>query len=176
MKVAIVSDTHGHLDGRVEAVVRGCDAVVHAGDVGAAQVLAALRPRRGVVRAVRGNNDTADRWPAQDAGRLDELPDEARLELPGGMLVVVHGHRAGRAATRHRWLRRTYPDARMVAYGHSHRLCCDRTALPWVVNPGAAGRARTYGGPSCLILSAGGAAWTLEVRRFDPPARRARRA
>lgn len=166
VRVAILSDTHGVLDERVAEEVTRCDAAVHGGDVGGLGVLHALRPRGGTVVAVRGNNDTDSKWPPAEPGQAGRLPEEAELHLPGGRLVVVHGHRVGPARARHDRLRARYPDARCIVYGHSHRLCCDLDGEPWVVNPGAAGRARTYGGPSCVILQACASAWTLEVRRF----------
>lgn len=167
-RVAIVSDTHGYLDARVAAVVRDCDVAVHAGDIGGLTVLRAMRPRAGRVVAVRGNNDSARQWPAADRGALRELPDEARLDLPGGAVVIVHGDRILPASRRHARLREHYADARAVVYGHSHRLVCDCEALPWVLNPGAAGRARTFGGPSCLVLDARRDAWRVRVLRFSP--------
>lgn len=166
LRVAILSDTHGALDARVAEVVSRCDCAVHAGDIGNAAVLAALRPRSGQVLAVRGNNDTAAKWPPADHAVLDTLPDSTLLELPGGSLAVVHGHRAGGTAGRHARLRRQFPAARAVVYGHSHRLVCDQNDPVWVLNPGAAGRARTFGGPSCLILQAGSRVWRVEVLRF----------
>ncbi|HEY5790682.1 MAG TPA: metallophosphoesterase family protein, partial [Gammaproteobacteria bacterium] len=63
LRVALVSDTHGHLDPRVAAIVERCDLAVHAGDVGGMAVLAQLQPRLGRVIAVRGNNDTPREWP-----------------------------------------------------------------------------------------------------------------
>lgn len=165
-RVAILSDTHGALDARVAEVVSRCDYAVHAGDIGNAAVLAALQPRNGRVLAVRGNNDTAAKWPPADHAVLDALPDSVLLELTGGVLAVVHGHRAGGTAGRHARLRRQFPAARAVVYGHSHRLVCDQSGPVWVLNPGAAGRARTFGGPSCLILHAGSRAWRVEVLRF----------
>jgi len=165
--VAIVSDTHGVLDPRIAECVGRCDYAVHAGDIGAATVLEALRPRLAVV-AVTGNNDVASKWVEGQREVLAALPEEARLALPGGDLVAVHGHRAGAAVARHARLRRAYPDARAVVYGHSHRLSVDVDADPWVLNPGAAGRSRTYGGPSCLILRAAVRSWRVEVVRFDP--------
>ncbi len=172
-RVALLSDTHGHLDARIEALARGCDFIVHAGDVGNAAVLQALQPLRRMI-AVRGNNDIPAKWPAQDLKFLEQLGEEECLELPGGSLVVVHGDRAGSGAARHARLRRSYPAARAVVYGHSHQLVCDRTALPWVLNPGAAGRARTYGGPSCILLKALDLHWSVTVRRFPPAATGAR--
>lgn len=167
--VAVIADTHGKLDPRVGDAVARCDLAVHAGDVGAAGVLQALRPRRGEVLAVRGNNDVAAKWPPGEVDVLESLPWEASWPLPGGELMVVHGDRAGPARRRHDRLRDRYPDARAVVYGHSHRLVIDCQQDPWILNPGAAGRARTYGGPSCLILRAGPRRWQVEVCRFSPP-------
>lgn len=163
MRVLIVADTHGRIDARIAALARGCDAVVHAGDVGTADVLAALG---GTVTAVRGNNDVAAKWPAAQQARLAALPVEAALDLPGGRLVVVHGDRWP-ARSRHAALRSAYPAARAVVYGHSHRLVIDTDALPWVLNPGAAGRARTNGGPSCLLLQATPQAWSVSPQRHS---------
>lgn len=166
LRVALLSDTHGELDTRIAERVAQCDYAVHAGDVGNAAVLAALQPRQGQVLAVRGNNDIPAKWPRSDLEVLDALPDKRLLELPGGLLAVVHGHRAGGARERHARLRRQFPDARVIVYGHSHRLICDQDAPIWVLNPGAAGRARTFGGPSCLILQVSERTWRVDVVRF----------
>lgn len=165
MQVAIVSDTHGSVAPEILEMVAGCDLVVHAGDVGSAQVLRALRACVDEVLAVRGNNDIASKWPARELSLLTRLPQELCLALPGGDLVVVHGHDAGTGPQRHRRLRRRYPDARAIVYGHSHRLVFDCAENPWVLNPGAAGRTRTFGGPSCLILAAGKSAWKVKPVR-----------
>ncbi len=167
MRIAIVSDTHGAVDERVLDAVRGCDAALHAGDVGGARVLDALAQATGTLLAVRGNNDVARKWPGADTAALEALPEEAHLPAPGGTIAVTHGHRALPARDRHRKLRERFPGARLVVYGHSHRLCIDRDAEPWVANPGAAGRARTFGGPSLLVLEAGPRGWTLMPRRFE---------
>ncbi|HEX7045700.1 MAG TPA: metallophosphoesterase family protein [Burkholderiales bacterium] len=164
LSVALIADTHGYIDPRVLARLRDADLVVHAGDIGGADVLAALPE----VHAVRGNNDVPAKWPASERAALAGLPEELRLELPGGVLVVVHGDRVLPALQRHEKLRRLYPEARSVVYGHTHRLVCDRSREPWVLNPGAAGRTRTFGGPSCLILRAGARSWSVRALRFPP--------
>ena len=174
LRVAILSDTHGHLDERVASLVADCDYAVHAGDIGARGVLDDLKPRRAVV-FVRGNNDTVDKWHASEADWLETVPWHATLELPGGCLIVEHGHRAGRPAHRHATLRARYPRARLIVYGHSHHLCVDREVRPWVVNPGAAGDSRTFGGPSCCVLSASQQRWVVRERRFEPLPRSGRR-
>jgi hypothetical protein len=171
VRVALVSDTHGVLDPRIAEVVRGCDFAVHAGDIGNGGVLEALAPRRSLV-AVTGNNDVPAKWPEGERALLAALPAEAGLDLPGGRLVVVHGDRVNPAGRRHARLRRRYADARLVVYGHSHRLVCDQAEEPWIVNPGAGGRGRTFGGPSLVVLSAGRRRWSLEPVRFEPEARR----
>ena len=165
MRVLIVSDTHGQLDARIAALARECDLVVHAGDVGNATVLEALHAGGAKVVAVRGNNDVASKWPRAERAVLDALDDEALVDLPGGLLIAVHGDRYA-PATRHARLRREYSDARAIVYGHSHRLVIDDAATPWILNPGAAGRARTYGGPTCLVLEAHAKSWRVEPRRF----------
>jgi putative phosphoesterase len=175
-RVAILSDTHGWLDPRIAGVVASCDCAVHAGDIGAAAVLAALRPLMKTVVAVRGNNDVAGKLGAEDWALLREAPLEARLELKGGLLVVVHGHQAGPASRRHAWLRNRYPAARAVVYGHSHRLVCDQAEMPWILNPGSAGLTRTFGGPSCHVLTTGARRWTIETVRFPPSVKAARRS
>ena len=173
-RVAILSDTHGRIDPRIAGVVASCDCAVHAGDIGAAAVLEALRPLMKTVVAVLGNNDVAEKLDAEDWAVLREVPYEARLELRGGALVVVHGHKAGPVDRRHAWLRNRYPAARAVVYGHSHRLVCDQSEIPWILNPGSAGLARTFGGPSCQVLSTGGGHWMIETVRFPPQVRKAR--
>jgi putative phosphoesterase len=173
-RVAILSDTHGRLDPRIAGVVASCDCAVHAGDIGAAAVLDALRPLMKTVVAVLGNNDVVEKLDAEDWALLREVPYEARLELGSGMLVVVHGHKAGPVDRRHAWLRNRYPAARAVVYGHSHRLVCDRSETPWILNPGSAGLSRTFGGPSCQVLSTVRGSWRIETVRFPLPARTTR--
>lgn len=169
--VCILSDTHGHLDQRVAEQVSRCDIAVHAGDIGNAAVLAMLSPRSGEVYAVLGNNDVKAKWPVSDHTVLSQLPEQHQLQLPGGMLSVEHGHRTDPAKGRHGRLRRRHPDARAIVYGHSHLLGCDTACEPWILNPGAAGRTRTFDGPSCLVLHAGKAGWQVERIQFPKPVR-----
>ena len=168
LRVLLLSDTHGQLDERIAAQVRASDIAVHAGDIGCAAVVRALTPRSGKVICVRGNNDVAAKWPSADQALLEKLPEVAELELPGGVLAVVHGHRAGAVAGRHDRLRAQFPEARAIVYGHSHRLTNDQEKGRWVLNPGAAGRSRTYGGPSCLLLHVSPRIWRVEILRYPP--------
>jgi putative phosphoesterase len=100
--VGVISDTHGLLRPEAIAALRGCDLIVHAGDVGSPDVLdrlGALAP----VRAVRGNVDTqswARRLPETEvvqagALRLWLLHDISTLDLDpaaAGFAAVIFGH------------------------------------------------------------------------------------
>lgn len=164
--VALVSDTHGHICPEVLAVAGTCDIVVHAGDICGKHILDALLARTGKLIAVAGNNDLAELWDAAEQETVEALPRVAELELPGGTLVVEHGHEHGWAKPDHRKLRAAHPHARMIVYGHTHVRMVDRSASPWIVNPGAAGTTRTNGGPSCLVVHASSEAWEIEPFRF----------
>jgi uncharacterized protein len=162
-RVLLVSDTHGALDDLILQAAATVDLIIHAGDLGSASVLEALEACAPVV-AVRGNNDSEEKV-GLDWRVLRRLPLRACVPLPGGTLAVEHGDRCRQGRTRHADLRRHWPHARAVVYGHSHRMAVDTEAEPWVLNPGAAGRTRTGGGPSCLILTAMEDRWMLEPLR-----------
>lgn len=167
VRVALLADTHGWLDPRIADIARACDVVVHAGDIGAACILETLATDGTLVVAVRGNNDTPRHWPAPDRTTLDRLPETAAVDLPGGRLQVVHGHRLP-ARGRHRRLREETPDAGAIVVGHSHRRTIEYTPAPWILNPGAAGRSRAYGGPGCFVLNAADDDWSIETHVFGP--------
>ncbi len=160
--VAIVSDTHGYLHPRIVAIIRECDYAMHAGDVCGAHVLAAMQPKTGTVIAVAGNNDP--RFMPELT-----LPAVGELHLPDGLIRIEHGHLHGMAHPNHASLRTHHAHARVVVYGHTHRLTQDRSALPWILNPGAAGQMRTHGGASCLVLTTHREReWTVQAYRFPP--------
>ena len=121
MLIGLIADTHGYLDPRVPPALQGVDLILHAGDIGAEGVLAALA-RIAPVTAVAGNNDA-------NLAQLG-LPLRVDMELEGVKLHLVH--RLIDAAPG--------PEARVVVYGHSHKaLVAERAGILWV-NPGAAGR------------------------------------
>jgi putative phosphoesterase len=111
--VLVVSDTHlgpdlGKLPAEVWAAADRCDVVLHAGDVVTGELLDALG-RRATVHAVLGNNDHS---------LVGRLPDRLELELAGVRVGMVHdsGARAGREQRMRRW----FPEADLVVFGHSH--------------------------------------------------------
>lgn len=162
--VGILSDSHGFLDPRIAETVNQCDYIVHAGDIFNAHVLEQLKPNKKLV-AVAGNNDFDSFWSEEEADIVNALPQESKLQLPGGLLVVEHGHRLGNHPD-HAEFRKNHTDARLVVYGHTHHRALDLDKQPWVVNPGASGKVRTHGGPSCLILHACEDDWTFDTILF----------
>lgn len=169
MRVLLLADTHGVLDARIAALAQDCALAVHAGDVGGSAVLDTLARACGRVLAVRGNNDVPGKWQGSPDD-LATLPTTLAVPLPGGVLAVDHGD-AYPATRRGPRLRAAHPDARAVLCGHSHRMLQDVAATPWILNPGAAGRARTGGGPSCLLLDICDDDWRVSPCRWKPAPR-----
>ncbi|MCB1724312.1 MAG: metallophosphoesterase family protein [Gammaproteobacteria bacterium] len=165
-KILLLSDTHGALHPRILALAATVDGVVHAGDIGDPAILDLLASVANGLIAVRGNNDVAGRWPGARHADLAALGERAELQLPGGCLVVEHGHRVNPAAHRHAGLRARHGGARAVVYGHTHRQTVDTACKPWIINPGAAGRSRTFGGSGCALLEATARRWRVQTFQF----------
>lgn len=100
--IGVISDTHGLLRPEAVRLLAGVDHIVHAGDIGAPEVIAGLA-KIAPVTAVRGNVDRGD-WAAcypvdavvEAAGRrlyvLHNLDDLDRDPRADGFDVVVSGH------------------------------------------------------------------------------------
>lgn len=115
MRVVVLSDTHAprywkSCPPAVAEHLRGADLVLHAGDVCVAPVLVELA-EYAPVRAVLGNNDGPD---VADWG----APETLELEVEGLRVAMVHD--SGRATGRTARMRRRFPDADVVVFGHSH--------------------------------------------------------
>jgi len=160
--IAVISDTHSFLDPRIAEIVAESDYAIHAGDVCGVEVIEAMKPKSGEVIIVTGNNDPYCHF--SDI----ELPEVISFEIAGETIVVEHGHKHGVSRPSHESLRKAYPNAKVVVYGHTHKQVIDIDAMPWVINPGAAGRTRTHGGPSCLVIDCySDKEWQINVHRFS---------
>lgn len=130
MRLVVVSDTHlragRRLPAGVCAAAEGADAVIHAGDIVADSVLDQLRGFAPVY-AVAGNNDV---------DLAAALPERLEVDLGGVRVGVIHdsGDRHRRAAR----LRRVFPAAELVVFGHSH-LPLDEEGIDGqrLLNPGS---------------------------------------
>ncbi len=166
VSVGILSDTHGAIHPRVLEKMNRCDVIVHAGDVCGGHVLEQLAPKTGELLVVRGNNDVSQHWQQDSAYKLADLPDERRLDLPGGTLAVIHGHQYWSRKDPQSAILSHFPKARAVIYGHSHFVLHEKIDDRWLLNPGAAGSRLNRGGSSCLILNASEDKWLVEMFRF----------
>jgi hypothetical protein len=136
-KIGVLSDTHGLL--RAEAVnrLRGCDMIVHAGDIGSPTILTELRTIAEVV-AVRGNVDTGP-W-------ANGLSLEEYVDVEGRWICIVHD-----LSTLS--LDPVSAGVDAVIYGHSHKPAMEWRANLLYLNPGSAGPERFHLPISLAILS-----------------------
>jgi uncharacterized protein len=132
VRLAIVADTHmpkgaRRLPEECMTRLREADLIVHAGDFTAPEVLAELEALGPPLVAVHGNVDA----PELVAG----LPAEASFDADGARIAVVHdaGPRHGRLAR----MRRRFPDADAVIFGHSHLPLHEEEGGFQVFNPGS---------------------------------------
>jgi putative phosphoesterase len=130
MVVGVISDTHGLLRPSAIEILRSCEHIVHAGDIGRPEVLdglSALAP----LSVIRGNVDR-DPW-------ADPYPNQLTIKLSGYVIHIAHDRRQ---------LKSTRPtdDVDIVITGHSHKPEIKReTGTSGDVlyfNPGSAGPRR----------------------------------
>ncbi len=167
LKVGVISDTHGSINVHVQNHLQDCEVILHAGDIGSINVINQLKSISHNVIPIRGNNDVAAKWPAHEHKELKIINELAEIKLPGGIMVVTHGDKFNPVASRHKKLRENFPTAKAIVYGHSHQLVCDQSDTPWILNPGAAGKNRTKGGASCLVVLTSKDQWAISEFRAE---------
>ena len=126
MRVGLISDTHGLLRPEAVKFLRGSDLIVHAGDIGKAEVLEQLK-ELAPVRAVRGNND--------HGGWAEAIPHMDVLKVEQVVIFAIHdvselGSHPAPAGVR------------VVISGHAHRPLINERGGLLFVNPGSAGPRR----------------------------------
>jgi len=165
--VGVLSDTHlpyrmKNLPPEVMRAFSGVDLILHAGDVDCEEFLDPLRAIAPVY-AVRGNVHLGD---GSFGGRT--LPREVQLTVAGRTVVMVHGHRRGvwgallkvpeiflslfmaKANSQFnrkiaRRLHKTYPDADVIVFGHTHAPYKKQLGNTLFFNPGAVADTRKNG-------------------------------
>ena len=124
--LGVISDTHGLMRPEAIKALEGVEMIIHAGDIGAPEVLETLHAIAPVV-AVRGNNDT-EQW-------AHALSATEVVEVDGVMLYVLHDVKSldldPIAAGFH-----------AVISGHSHQPAIARRQGILYLNPGSAGPRR----------------------------------
>jgi putative phosphoesterase len=109
------------------ARLRAADAILHAGDFVATEVLEQLESLGPPVYAVHGNVD-------EPALRV-RLPAVRLVEAGGARIVMIHD--AGPADGRLARLRARFPDADAVVFGHSHLPLHEERDGFHIFNPGS---------------------------------------
>lgn len=126
LRVGLISDTHNLLRPEAVECLRGCDHILHGGDIGDEAILerlAELAP----LSVVRGNNDR-DGW-------AERLPHSLRLQFEGVGIYAVHD-------LAELDIDPVAEQVGVVVTGHSHKpLIREREGVIYV-NPGSAGRRR----------------------------------
>lgn len=126
MRIGLISDTHGLLRPEALHALAGVQEIIHAGDIGTPEVLAALG-RVATVHAVRGNND-------RGAWAL-ELPLALDLQIDGARIHVLHDiEELGLDPAAER--------VDVIVSGHSHKPGVVQRDGTLLVNPGSAGPRR----------------------------------
>lgn len=128
MIVSVLADTHipkraKDLPPDAYKLIEKSDAIIHAGDILSSTFLDKLM-NWVPVYAVLGNNDMGV-----------VLPEILELQFDGVDIAVIHdsGPKTGRRTR----MRKRFPKARIVIYGHSHIPdCCDEGGL-LLFNPGS---------------------------------------
>lgn len=124
MRIGLISDTHGLLRQEALAALAGVDRIIHAGDIGNAQILealAAIAP----VDAVRGNNDKGP-W-------AEAVPHSLTLDVDGVAIHLLHDLKE---------LKGSLPPVKVIVAGHSHKPMVREENGVLLVNPGSAGPRR----------------------------------
>ena len=149
--IAVISDTHMPKGGR--ALPERCvqllgeaDATLHAGDFFATETLREIESlSRGPVHAVYGNVDRPD--------LRELLPETLEVDLEGLRVAMIHD--AGPAKGRVGRMRRRFPAADAVVFGHSHLPLHEEDDGLQIFNPGSPTERRRAPRHSMGLLKAG---------------------
>ena len=126
MLVGVISDTHGLLRPEAVAALKEVEHILHAGDVGDAEILDRLA-HIAPVTAIRGNVDRS--------GRCGRLPETELVELDGHSIYMLHDRMALD-------LDPVAAGIGAVIFGHSHQPAIEWVKRVLYFNPGSAGPRR----------------------------------
>ena len=124
--IGLISDTHGLARPQALEALRGVELIIHAGDIGAPEVVDALKLIAPVV-AIKGNND-AGAW-------AKALPDTTTVKTGDAKLYIIHNVKELDCDPLARGIR-------VVISGHSHKPSVANRDGVLYVNPGSAGPRR----------------------------------
>ena len=147
--IGIISDTHGRLPQAVATVFQNVDLIIHAGDIGDPEIIAALK-KIAPIAAVRGNMDMGA-W-------TERLHRTETITIADKRVHVIHEfHNLD--------LKANDSEYHVVIYGHTHRPQVDKQRGVLYVNPGSAVQPRFGYPPSVALLEIDGD--TLKAKLVD---------
>jgi putative phosphoesterase len=137
MKIAVMSDTHDHLENLDKALTEinelGAGVLLHCGDLVSPFVIDRLAKFNGPVHVVFGNNE-GDRYTINNVA-TKKFPN---VKLHGEMGFV--DTESGEVAFTHRpeFARGLACTQKYIAvfYGHTHRMKTEQVKKTWLINPG----------------------------------------
>lgn len=147
----VISDTHGQVRQEALEALRGCERIIHAGDVGGQEVLEQLTTVA-PVSAVRGNMDFG--------GWANGLPSDLVIEIDGRSLYVLHDPYALD-------LDPAAAGFDMVITGHTHRADLYEREGVVFLNPGSAGPRRHSRPPTIALLRISDTGLDAEIIDLD---------
>lgn len=124
-KIGIISDTHGMLRAEVVEALRGCEMILHGGDINRQEMIEELS-KIAPVHVVRGNNDKE--W-------ADQIPESLTLEVCGLRVYMVHNKKE---------IPKNLSEIDLVVYGHSHKYEEKMVGDTLYLNPGSCGPRRFH--------------------------------
>jgi uncharacterized protein len=132
VRLALISDTHmprgdRRLPARCLEEIEASDLLLHAGDFSSEQIFDELSRIGPPLHAVHGNVDSPQ--------LRERLPDRVSMQLHGVTVAMVHD--GGPAKGRLQRLRRQFPDADAVIFGHSHMPLHEQSEGFQIFNPGS---------------------------------------
>jgi len=153
MRIGIISDTHGLLRPEAQRALLGVQLIIHAGDVGAPEILTELKLTAPVF-AVRGNVDTQP-W-------ARALPPTVVVETAGLHLYVLHNLEDLR-------LKPQAAGIDVVISGHTHEPRERHEAGILYLNPGSAGPRRFRLPVTLALLELAKKPWKVEFVELLSP-------
>ena len=147
-RIGIISDTHNLLRPEVLEILKGCDCILHAGDVTKESLLDQIR-FLGNLYVVRGNNDGD--WARGIAKVLT-------FQIEGVSFVMAHEWRHLIGQTE---------GTNVAVFGHTHKYFAEQAGHLLWLNPGSCGYPRFGGAVTMVVMEVDGAEYYVEKIDFS---------
>ena len=158
MRIVVVSDTHipdfaKALPSALFPALRHAEVILHAGDVTSRAVLDELSSYA-PVHAALGNNDGPEvaAWGARE---------EVFVEVDGARIAMLHD--AGRREGREGRLKRRFPNAGLIVFGHSHIPVNGEEDGVRFLNPGSPTWKRRQPVPTFGVVEVSGERFSVRI-------------